>query len=191
MAGNYAATAAPGEPGLWDLEPAAVAAPEVNDRWKNQSSARVAWDLYRPAIQAAVPMEHASEVLHKLAEYIGSDPTVRASLPRVGVLVFKTDERFPLAPQPESPLALAILLRPQVADRAVIDKLLPYLRTVGLRALEIGGRVSLSSISVGLPDFCTRQFGRTVEELRRLKNEVDPLWLCNRDVVEGFIPRER
>src|SRR5262249_32530253 len=135
---------------------------------------RVAWDLYRPAIQAAVPMEHASEVLHKLAEYISSDPAVRASLPRVGVMVFKTDERFPIAPQPSSPLALAILLRPQVADRAMIDKLLPYLRTVGLRALEIGGRVALSSISMELSDFATRQLGRTVEELRRAETEVDP-----------------
>jgi len=191
VAGNYAAAPVRGEPGLWDLEPAAVAAPEVSDRWNAQSSARVAWDLYRPAIQAAVPMEHASEVLHKLAEYISSDAAVRASLPRVGVMVFKTDERFPIAPQPSSPLALAILLRPQVADRAMIDKLLPYLRTVGLRALEIGGRVALSSISMELPDFATRQLGRTVEELRRAKTEVDPLWLCNRGTVEGLVTRER
>ena len=186
MAGNFMDRPIPDEPGLWDLGPSAVGVPETADRLKTLSTRKVAWDRYRPAMQVAVPIDRAPEVLHKLADYISSETSFRSSLPGVGVLVFKTDPRFPMAPQPDTPLALALLLRPQVEDRAVVDKLLPYLRTVGLRALEIGGRVTQTSIAVGLPDFARWQLGAALGELVRLRSAVDPHGLCNRGVMEGF-----
>lgn len=186
IAGNFAEAIAPGEPGLWDIVPSLVGGAELHDRTKNLSPPPVAWDLYRPAIQVAVPMELAPEVLRRLADFIRAAPELHDNLPSIGLLIFKPDLRFPLAPQPEAPLALVLLVRPQVQDRALAERLLPFLREIGARALDLGGRVTLSSVATGLPDFPQRQLGSALDDLRRLKSAVDPLWLCNRGVIEGL-----
>jgi len=186
VAGNFAAAATPGEPGLWELKPNGVGAPETADRYASLRALRVGWDLYRPALQLIAPTAFAGEVLKQLNQMILAEPGLRASLPRVGLLPFTTDERFPVATQPASPVALAILLRPQVAERGSIDELLPLLRTIASRALDGGVKIGLTSIDLGLPDFAERQLGPVLGELRGVRAEIDPLGLCNRGVIAGL-----
>jgi FAD/FMN-containing dehydrogenase len=185
LAGNFASGRAPVDQALWELKPSAVAAVETTDRLE-KGSARVAWDLFRPAVQVSVPMIMGAEVLRRLVEYIRSEPVMRAQIPRVGLLVYRTDLRFPLAPQPDSPLALALICRPQVAQRDAVGEVLPFLRTIGQRAVEIGGRVSLSGILPDVPDFAALQLGPALDELRRIKEEIDPHFLCNHGLLPGL-----
>src|SRR4030095_16311922 len=104
VAGNFAAAATPGEPGLWALKPHGVGAPETADRYASLGALRVGWDLYRPALQLIAPTAFAGEVLKQLNQMILAEPGLRSSLPRVGLLPFTTDERFPVATQPASPV---------------------------------------------------------------------------------------
>ncbi len=183
-AGNFADAPAPGEPGLWEMEPNAVTAAEKEDRLQQPEAAE--WNLFRPGLQVAVPMAAGGDVLSKLSEIILGEPILRENLTRVGLVAFKTDDRFPLAPQPPGPLGLALMLRPQVGKRATIDKILPLLRGIGVRALDAGAKLGMASIQLGVPDLAEKQFGLALDRLRGLKREVDPSWLCNRGVVEGL-----
>jgi len=186
VAGNFADAAVPGEAGLWELLPSAASAPEIADRFAGLSSREVVWDVFRPGLQVTVPLEVGGEALRRLAEFIRAEPILRAHLPRAGVVVYKTDERFPLAPQPRSRLALAFMLRPQVADRAIIERILPHMQTIGRLGLEVGGKIGLSSIPLGIPNFARLQLGSALDDLVRLKTEIDPRWLCNRDAIPGL-----
>lgn len=186
VAGNFGVAPPEADPGLWELKPGAVTASEVGDRFEARAADKVAWNLYCPSVQITVPMDIVGEVLRLLVEYIEAQPILRTHLRGVGLLPYATDPRFPVAPQPSSRLALSLMLRPQVKKRSVAEEILPYLRTVGLRALELGGKVGHASIRMDVPDFARRQLGPALEELRGLKAEVDPRNLCNRGVIEGF-----
>ena len=182
LAGNLADAAEPGEPGLWELKPNAITAATVSDRYASLRSARTPWNALRPSLQVSVPVAFAGEVLRQLTEFARAEPLLRAGMPRVGLLPHRTDARFPVAPQPAAPVALAIVLRPQVADAAEAIRLL---RVIGTRALEVG-RIGHTSIDLGVADLAERQLGPVLGELRSLRAEVDPAGLCNRGVLPGL-----
>jgi FAD/FMN-containing dehydrogenase len=188
VAGNFANAPVPGDPGLWELRPAGVTAAETTDRFASLRALRLDWNAYlRPALHLAAPTTYAAEVLKQLAERVRAEPVLRDSLPRVGLMPFLTDDRFPLAPQGASPVSLAMLLRPQLADRARAGELVAALRAIGRRVLDGDAvRIGLTSLDLDAPDIAERQLGATLGELRALRAEVDPGSLCNRGVIPGL-----
>jgi FAD/FMN-containing dehydrogenase len=187
LAGNFGAAHQAGEPGLYEIWPNAVTVPEGRDRLE-ALSAPIPWDRMRPGLVLRLPLVVGVEALGQLSDFVRSEPVLRKHVASVGILVMKPDRRFPLAPWPEGSHLAVLVVRPTfpTRDQGLSAEIVPLLRTVAQRALELGGRIGHGSIDLELEDLARLQFGSELEELRRLRAKTDPEGLCNRGIFPGL-----
>ena len=137
-----------------------------------------------PALELVLPLPDGLAAWPELAAMITS-----AGIPALqplghSVMVVPAAPRFPLAPTPPAGRGLLVALRPELPI-AEAPALLPALRAIGRRALELGARLYLMSIDLEDPRFAERQFGAALPRLRALRAERDPHGLLNAGLLEG------
>src|SRR5262249_19463487 len=140
----------------------------------------------RPGLVLYLPVAVAAEALRLLADFIRREPPLKNHIETIGLMVMKTDARFPLAPWPAGTHAAVVVVRPSFASREAASTAMPLLRTAATRALELGAKIGHGSIDLGLPTFTELQLGGALEEVRRLRSAVDPHGLCNRGIFPGL-----
>lgn len=173
--GRTSAFPALADPGAAALRPADATPPEVIDLHGLLAVERAEDPrLACPAVEFVLPLPLPAG-WHELAQQI-----IAAGIPPLqpdghSVMIVARDERLPLAPLPAAK-SMMVALRPKlpIADA---QALLPALRTIGQRALDLGARMYLMSIDVG--GSLEQQFGEHLARLRELKAEVDPRGLLN------------
>ena len=89
----------------------------------------------------------------------------------------------PLAPLPESNLALMLAIRPEV-PLSEAQALVPHAAAIADLALEHGGAIYAMGVEPTSPDWLKRQLGPRYAEFVALKSKYDPLGLLN----PGFLP---
>jgi FAD/FMN-containing dehydrogenase len=166
------------DPGLDLIRPAQASAVELLDvhaaltRGPSET-----WQLACPALEFVLPLPAGLAAWRELAPMIAAAgiPALQPLGP--SVMVVRADPRFPLAPTPAD-VSMIIVLRPEL-PAADAPALLPALRAIGRRAMELGARIYLMSIELEDPEFLPRQFGDALPRLRALKARVDPRDLLN------------
>ena len=140
------------------------------------------WALASPGVEIVLPVDAKGiAAAHEIALRIQRSTLSRA-LPRgssIMVLSTKHRRRFPLAPLPDSDLAMMIAIRPElpVAD---VPQFLPMLRGFADLALDAGGKVYLMSLEPTRPGWLRAQLGpERHDHLRALKAKWDPEGLLN------------
>src|SRR5262249_15438305 len=141
------------------------------------------WNHCSPAVEIVLPLPEGLRIWEKLNQKMIQEGLIRF-LPRgYSVMILKSDRSLPLVPFPDSNYCILIAIRPMM-NLSDVHRFLPLLRSLGRDALEAGGKLYLMSIDVEHPDFLRLQFGDALGSFQKLKQQVDPLHLCNPGLLD-------
>lgn len=145
-----------------------------------------AWDLASPSVEVVMPVtELGLAGLAQIHARVMASPLTRY-LPRGSSLMAlrgKNAHTPPMAPLPESELALMLAIRPEV-PLGEVAPLLPHTVAIAELALAHGGAIYAMGVEPSTPDWLARQVGPRFDELVALKRKHDPLNLLN----PGLLP---
>jgi cytokinin dehydrogenase len=165
------------DPGVNEIRPAYTAPAELVDLRKLLLPEKPDDMLACPALELVLPMSGALAAWDELGEMIAG-----AGIPPLqplghSVMIVASDRRYPLAPLPAAS-SMMIAMRPKLPV-AELPSVLPALRAIGRRAMELGAKMYLMSIELDDPRFLELQFGESLAPFRALKARLDPHGLLN------------
>jgi len=165
------------DPGGAALRPADATPPELIDLHRLLAAERPEDPMVAcPAVEFVLPLPLPA-LWDDLAQHIAAAGIPALQPDGHSVMVVARDDRLPLAPLPAA-TSVMVALRPKLPAPDA-RALIPALRAIGRRALELGARMYLMSIEIEEPHFLERQFGEHLVRLRELKAAVDPRGLLN------------
>lgn len=169
--------AIPGDPQLIDLTDAFTRAEDFCDTWRQTC----------PAVEFALPYPGGLSYVREL--YTAIDQSGFASfLPHGGSVAMIMPRRvtnLPLAPLADTEYSIMVILRPELSAEK-LPVWLGRMRRMAAEVLGLGGKLYMMSVEPEMPqgEFLRAQYGDELDELIRLKRQLDPFHLLN----PGLLP---
>jgi cytokinin dehydrogenase len=136
------------------------------------------WKFTSPALELLLPLPDGLMTFRRIVDRI-IEAGLHVYMPRgSSLMVLRRPQGLPLAPFPDSDLALLIALRLEISPEDA-PSILPALRDIGNEAMKDGARCYLISLELETADFLERQFGDALPAFRALKDRYDPKRLLN------------
>ncbi|MFN0246642.1 MAG: FAD-binding oxidoreductase [Kofleriaceae bacterium] len=171
------ASSADADPRIGELHPEMVQPPGFIDLYRLLVAEKSDDKLACPALEFVLPMESAVDAWAELQPMVAAAGIPALQKDGHSVMIVAREPGLPLAPLPAD-TSMMIALRPKLPVEAA-PALLPSLRAIGHRAMELGAKMYLMSIELDDPQFAERQFGEHLAKLRALKARFDPHGILN------------